>query len=53
VTPIRVYSQEEARRLGREPERQTTFRALEAAQAQDERGLLARVVDELRRRSAR
>src|SRR5581483_2812023 len=42
VTPIRVYTQEEARRLGLEPERQTTFRALEAAQAQDARGLLAR-----------
>ena len=53
VTPIRVYTQEEARRLGLAPERQTTFRALEEAQAQDARGLLARVVDELRRRSAR
>jgi len=53
VTPIRVYTQEEARRLGLEPERQTTFRALEAAQEREAQGLLARVVDELRRRSAR
>lgn len=52
VTPIRVYTADEARGLGLEPDAEgAAFRALEAPK--DERSPLARVVDELRRRSAR